>query len=711
MNETKISLDSTFKTAINFLSNGNITEARNIFEKILKVKPDHILSLANLGIIFIQLKKYDEAMKLFKRTIEINPEYAEGHNNIGNILFELLEFDEALNYYNKAIEISPNFSDAFNNLGNIYFKKENFDKAIESYESAIFNNNTGLNKDKPYFNLGNIFRELENFEKSIDFYKKAIDLNPNSIDAYINLSISLNKNGNLEEAISCCKTALKKDSKNIKAINNLGRYSQEIGREDLAITYYNKAIELDPTNLRSRWQLMNTFPIIYKNSDQVNSFKKHFEKNLNIVENFLDKNNSLNNEKILSALNSSTNFYLHYLSDDITNLQKRYSSIIRKLTKNLYPEFHKKVEFNKSSKFIRVGFISSFFRDHVISKLFKNWIIKLNKNKFKTFVYHVSKKNDHITDLIKENCHSFLNETNISKITKRITEDKLDVLIYLDIGMVPKMQILGSLQLATIQCCAYGVPVTSGFKNIDYFLSGEKMETDLSQEFYVEKLIKLPGLGVDYDPPKKIKVNNINYKKEKNKVIFLNLQSNFKLLPQNDYVYFEILKKNPNCEFWFIETKNKFISKKFKDRISIICQKNNLCLEDFFVFHPETAYQKYLDLINKADIILDSFDWSGLNTSLDAICLNKPLITFPSNFMRGRHSYGILKILKIDELICSSKKEYIDLAVKLSKNFDFRESVLKKIKENKKLIFNNYKAINSLENFFLSLFEENSLKH
>ena len=69
-------------------------------------------------------------------------------------------------------------------------KKENLIKAIENYELAI-STDSGLNKDKPYYNLGNIFRELGNFERSIDFYKKAIGINPNSVDAHVNLSISL----------------------------------------------------------------------------------------------------------------------------------------------------------------------------------------------------------------------------------------------------------------------------------------------------------------------------------------------------------------------------------------------------------------------------------------------------------------------------------------------------------------------------------------
>ena len=134
----------------------------------------------------------------------------------------------------------------------------------------------------------------------------------------------------------------------------------------------------------------------------------------------------------------------------------------------------------------------------------------------------------------------------------------------------------------------------------------------------------------------------------------------------------------------------------------MLCKKNNLYLDDYFDFFPQTNYQKYLNIINKSDIILDSLDWSGFNTSLDALSLDKPIITLPSKFMRGRHTYGILKILKIDELICVSKKEYIDLAVKLSKEPALCNKIIKKIQINKKLIFNNYKTIQFLEDFFVA---------
>ena len=78
---------------------------------------------------------------------------------------------------------------------------------------------------------------------------------------------------------------------------------------------------------------------------------------------------------------------------------------------------HKKISLTRPSEFINVGFISSFFCDHVVSKLFKNWIIKLNKDKFKTFVYHVGSKNDHVL-IIFVFFHVQIRNLEVSEVVK-----------------------------------------------------------------------------------------------------------------------------------------------------------------------------------------------------------------------------------------------------------------------------------------------------
>jgi predicted O-linked N-acetylglucosamine transferase (SPINDLY family) len=68
---------------------------------------------------------------------------------------------------------------------------------------------------------------------------------------------------------------------------------------------------------------------------------------------------------------------------------------------------------------------------------------------------------------------------------------------------------------------------------------------------------------------------------------------------------------------------------------------NNNCL-----FHDKVSNKKFLELVNSSDIILDSMKWSGGISSLEAIYLNKPIVTLPSELLQSRHTYGILKILE-----------------------------------------------------------------
>ena len=65
--------------------------------------------------------------------------------------------------------------------------------------------------------------------------------------------------------------------------------------------------------------------------------------------------------------------------------------------------------------------------------------------------------------------------------------------------------------------------------------------------------------------------------------------------------------------------------------------------------------------------------------------------------MRGRHTYGILKILDIDETIATSKKNYVEIAVKLANEKKFRNSIIDKMKKNKNKLFNDDKSLKFLE--------------
>ena len=308
----------------------------------------------------------------------------------------------------------------------------------------------------------------------------------------------------------------------------------------------------------------------------------------------------------------------------------------------------------------------------------------MNKKIFEINIYYVGNKFDKTTKEIRDYSNNFFNHISIDKLINQINNDNLNILIYLDIGIDPRMQILGSLRLSPIQCLAMGHPITSGLMNIDYVLSSKLMEPHKAKYHYSEKLIKLPNLGYCYEKPL---IKPIKYKKilkKNNNIIFFNLQNLHKLLPEDDHIYIDIIKKKKECLFWIMQGKNNYITSIFIERISKLFQKYDLDVDKYFVFHKRCNSNNFFNLIKQSDIILDSFNWSGYNTSHEAINFNKPIVTLPGKFMRGRHTYAILKMLDIEDLIAHTKDEYVNIAVKLATDLDFKNLIINKIKKNKK---------------------------
>ena len=688
-----LTTEEKFALAIQNHKKNNLQIAKKLYNETLKANPYYEGAHNNLGILLNQLGEYQKAISAYKKAIQIEPNNVAAYNNLGFVFYQLGEYQKAISSYENAIQIKPNYADVYYNLGNTLKKLEEHQKAITSYEKAIQIN---PNYADVYYNLGNTLKELGERQKAQNCYKKVIQINPNHYKAYNNLGSLFNELEEHEKAKNCYEKAIQINPNYVNAHNNLGNIFKKLGEHKKAKDCYEKSIKIEPDNLTSHWLSMNIFPVIYKNIEEIDQYKKNFVKSIKKVNLLLETQSKYSKKQLVNAINSSTNFYLHYQGGDVLKLQQNYADLIEQITQNIYQEFHKEITKNISSKNIKIGFVSSFFKNHTVCKLFKNWALKLDKKYFTRFVYYVGNKFDHTTNQIKQNVDYFFNHTDVDRLINQISKDNLDVLIYLDIGMKPIIQILSSLRLAPIQCNTWGHPVTSGFKNIDFYLSGELMEDQNSQRYYSEKLILLPNLGINYDFPNLANIKKPNILNKSNKTIFFNLQSLFKLLPQDDHIYLDILKKNSNCFFWFINKKNS-VTSIFKDRISKLFKKEGYDFERYSYFHPKCSEEEFLGLVEESDVILDSLNWSGGNTSLEAISLNKPIITYPTAFMRGRHTYGILKILDIQETIAISKKNYVEIAVKLASDNKFRKSIIDKIKKNKNKLFNDVEPLNSLE--------------
>ena len=220
---------------------GRLAEAKVIYEKLLKIQPQHFDALHLLGVVAIQTKNHSIAVQLIDKAIAINPIHAAAYNNCGNALQELKRSDEALARYDQAIKLKSDFADAYYNRGNPLQELKRFDEALASYDQAI-----KLKSDfsDAYYNRGNLLQALKRFDEALQSYDQTIKLKADFAEAYYNRSIALQALKRFDEALASCDQAIKLKADYAEAHTNRGNALQALKRFDEAVKSYDQAIKL-----------------------------------------------------------------------------------------------------------------------------------------------------------------------------------------------------------------------------------------------------------------------------------------------------------------------------------------------------------------------------------------------------------------------------------------------------------------------------------
>ena len=92
------------------------------------------------GIAFHQMTKLDLARKEYEQAVKLKPDYVEAINNIGTIYYAKKSYRRAENYFQRAIKIAPDevrSASIYVNLGSAEFSRKQFERASESFQIAM----------------------------------------------------------------------------------------------------------------------------------------------------------------------------------------------------------------------------------------------------------------------------------------------------------------------------------------------------------------------------------------------------------------------------------------------------------------------------------------------------------------------------------------------------------------------------------------------
>ena len=354
---------------------------------------------------------------------------------------------------------------------------------------------------------------------------------------------------------------------------------------------------------------------------------------------------------------------------------------------------------------IRIGFVSALLRECTVGRYFARWLTDLDREHFEVCVYSLSAGVDAVTTAIAaraDRVHAFGGGDALpSAIAPVIRSERLDVLVYPELGMGQATFALASMRLAPRQYAAWGHPVTTGHATIDGFLSCAAMEPEGADAHYTEKLIRLPGIGTRFRRQTlPAPIEREAYSLPRDATLLLCPQSLFKIHPDNDALFARVLIANPRAMLVLFAGRHPAVTDQFMRRFARCFEQHGLAIRERTRVLPQLPHDDYLAVNLACDAMLDTMRWSGGQTSVDALDCGLPVVTLPGAMMRGRQSAGMLSLLGLHELIAADADDYVRIATRLCQDVAWRAGLAASIRERNGMLFDDPAPLDALEEFY-----------
>ena len=256
--------------------NGDFDIAEEIFEALLGLDPEDMVTVLNTALFFDQR--------------------AESYRN-SELTEDADAYDEdAHRYYKMAMQADPPIPDAFFNAAFFYLKQRNFSHAKQCFETfltlttddddsnenekykrerakEIVEDISTRNLDDELFKSAFDFISMGEEEKGLDKIRSFIEKNPKVWNAWFMLGWALRRLERWEDGKAAFEEALKLGGTNCDTYNELAICCMETGLFDESKKHLTKALQLEPENTK----IISNLGFLAKKEGDYSTARRYFE--------------------------------------------------------------------------------------------------------------------------------------------------------------------------------------------------------------------------------------------------------------------------------------------------------------------------------------------------------------------------------------------------------------------------------------------------
>jgi tetratricopeptide (TPR) repeat protein len=169
----------------------SVAEAKDNLVKMPEVPlpgqpPAPMSVLLDQALKLEQQGRSSEAVATYEKMVEAQPDQVEGYLGLGALYFKLGLSSKAEELYLKALERGLQDGQIYFNLGYIEEIRADFPKALDYYLKA---EEKLLKNGELFYNIGNVYAQMGNLDKALEYYTRSVSMNPDHMDAFVNMSV------------------------------------------------------------------------------------------------------------------------------------------------------------------------------------------------------------------------------------------------------------------------------------------------------------------------------------------------------------------------------------------------------------------------------------------------------------------------------------------------------------------------------------------
>jgi predicted O-linked N-acetylglucosamine transferase (SPINDLY family) len=643
-----MNIEQTLEEAFSLYHAGKRAEAESHCQQILTCAPDHPGSLHLTGIFALESGRYERARELIGKAIAGNGQVADFHCNMGIALRGLSRLEQAIASFSRAIELDGGHCEALNNLGYALRDQGKLEEAAARLRQALA---LRPNYADAHINLGNVNEAQGRIEQAATHYRKALALRPDSPVVHYNLGSVLVKQRKLDEAEAELNRAVALRPEYVVAHYNLGNLLRERGNLSEAEASYRRVIAIDPAHIDAISNLSSALMALGRIDEAMASFRRVTQ---------LAPDHATYHSNVIFGLNFDPGATQADLAAERARWNerhaKRFATTIRPHDNNRYP--HRR---------LRIGYVSSHFRSQAASYAFGGVILHHDRAQFEVFCYSDTNEADHITDLLRARADTWRNTADLTdeSLAELIRADRIDILVDLVGHMGGQRLLVFARKPAPIQVTAWGEPTGTGLETMDYLLADPVLVPSAMRHFLTEQVVDLPNF-LGYWMPEATPEPGPLPALSRGEVTFGSFNRFNKVQRPVLESWARILRAVPGSRLMLKGDKTMKDGKIFVDasqqaRLNAVLAENGVALERI-ALAPWRERDAHFAAYNEIDIALDPFPHGGGMTTLDALWMGVPVVTFAGCIVSSRLAAASLSAIGLTDFIAPDLEGYVALA-------------------------------------------------